>query len=44
MYSKYIKDGKGYVKLELRIKNQNNINWFPGKAVVELPMRGLKNA
>lgn len=41
---KYVKDGNGYVELELWIKNQNNINCVPGKGVVELPMRGLKKA
>jgi len=37
--SKYIKGGKGYAELDLWMKNQNNINCVPGKAVVELPMR-----
>jgi hydroxyacyl-ACP dehydratase HTD2-like protein with hotdog domain len=37
--SKYIKEGKGYAELDLWMKNQNNINCVPGKAVVELPMR-----
>jgi hypothetical protein len=37
--SKVIKEGKGYAELELWIKNQNNMNCVPGKAVVELPMR-----
>jgi acyl dehydratase len=42
--SKYIKEGKGYVDLELWIKNQNSINCVPGKGVVELPVRGFKRA
>jgi acyl dehydratase len=37
--SKIIKERKGYAELELWIKNQNNMNCVPGKAVVELPMR-----
>ena len=37
--SKFNKEGKGYAELELCIKNQNNMNCVPGKAVVELPMR-----
>ncbi len=38
--NKYIKDRKGYVELELLMLNQNGINCAPGKAVVELPIRG----
>ena len=37
---KYIKEGKGYVELELWIKNEKGINCAPGKGVVELPVRG----
>ncbi len=38
--SKYIKNGKGYVELELWINNEKGINCAPGKGVVELPIRG----
>lgn len=41
---KYVDDGKGYVDLELWLRNQNNVNCVPGKAVVELPIRGGKDA
>jgi acyl dehydratase len=37
--NKYVKEGKGYVELDLWVKNQNNINCVPGKAVVELPLK-----
>lgn len=37
--SKSIKEGIGYVELELWMKNQNNINCVPGKGIVELPMQ-----
>ena len=37
---KYVDDGKGYVELELWLKNQSNINCVPGKGVVELPLKG----
>ena len=37
--NKYIKDGKGYVELELWINNQKGANCAPGKGVVELPIR-----
>lgn len=36
---KYVEDGKGYVELELWLKNGNDVNCVPGKAVVELPMK-----
>jgi hydroxyacyl-ACP dehydratase HTD2-like protein with hotdog domain len=39
---KYIKDGKGYLELELWISNQNGINCAPGKCVLELPIREMK--
>ena len=38
--NKYIKDGKGYVELDLWIKNKHDINCVPGKGVVELPIKG----
>jgi len=38
--SKYMKEGKGYVELELWINNEKGINCAPGKSVVELPVRG----
>ncbi len=41
---KYIDADKGYVELDLWIKNPDNINCVPGKAVVELPRKGLKDA
>lgn len=37
--NKYINEGKGYVELDLWIKNQNNINCVLGKGLVELPIR-----
>ena len=37
--NKYLSEGKGYVELELWLKNQNNVNCVPGKGVVELPVR-----
>jgi len=37
--SKYMNEGKGYVELDLWIKNQNNVHCVPGKGVVELPLR-----
>jgi len=40
--NKYINEGKGYVELELWLKNQNNINCVPGKGLVELPIKGVK--
>lgn len=39
--SKYIKERKGYVELELWINNEEGINCAPGKGVVELPIRGV---
>lgn len=36
---KNVKEGKGYVELELWIKNQDGTNCVPGRGVVELPMR-----
>ncbi len=41
--SKHVDDAKGYIELELWIKNQKNANCVPGKGVVELPIRGAKN-
>lgn len=40
--NKYTKDGKGYVELDLWLKNQNNINCVPGKGLVELPVKGRR--
>lgn len=37
--SKYINDDKGYVELELSLKNQDGVNCVPGKGVVELPLK-----
>lgn len=37
---KYVSEGKGYVELELWLKNQSGINCVPGKGLVELPVRG----
>jgi len=37
---KYVDDGKGYVELELWLRNQSNVNCVPGKGVVELPIKG----
>ena len=37
--NKYLSEGKGYVELELWLKNQNNVNCVPGKGLVELPVR-----
>ncbi len=39
---KYISEGKGYVDLELWIKNQNGVNCVLGKGLVELPVRAVK--
>ena len=39
---KHVDAGKGYVELELWIKNQNNVNCVPGKGVVELPLKGAE--
>jgi hydroxyacyl-ACP dehydratase HTD2-like protein with hotdog domain len=36
---KFVDDGKGYVELELWLKNQSNVNCVPGKGVVELPTK-----
>jgi acyl dehydratase len=36
---KYIKEGKGYVELDLWLKNQKDINCVPGKGLVELPIQ-----
>ncbi len=36
--AKYVKEGKGYVELDLWINNQKGANCVPGKAVVELPL------
>jgi acyl dehydratase len=41
---KYIDEGKGCLELELSLKNPSGINCVPGKAVVELPMKGSKKA
>jgi acyl dehydratase len=38
---KYIDDGKGFVELELSLKNQSGMNCVPGKAVVELPLKAV---
>jgi hypothetical protein len=37
--NKYLSEGKGYVELELWLKNQNGVNCVPGKGLVELPVR-----
>ncbi len=42
--NKYRKEGKGYVELDLWMKNQKNINCIPGKGLVELPVKGVKEA
>ena len=36
---KYVQDGKGFVELDLWIKNQNEVTCVPGKGCVELPLR-----
>ncbi|MDQ7783922.1 MAG: hypothetical protein RDU20_13650 [Desulfomonilaceae bacterium] len=36
---KYVSEGKGYVELDLWLKNGNDVNCVPGKALVELPIR-----
>lgn len=36
---KYVNEGKGFVELDLWIRNQNDINCVPGKGLVELPIR-----
>ena len=36
--NKYLSEGKGYVELELWLKNQNGVNCVPGKGVVVLPV------
>ena len=41
---KYVDGGKGYVELELWMKNQDGVNCVPGKGLVELPLRGAKEA
>jgi acyl dehydratase len=41
---KYIEEGKGCLELELSLKNPSGVNCVPGKAVVELPMKGSKKA
>jgi acyl dehydratase len=41
---KYVQDGKGFVELDLYIKNQNDITCVPGKGCVELPLRGTAKA
>lgn len=40
--NKYIDEGKGFVELELWLRNQNNVNCVPGKGVVELPIKGVE--
>jgi hydroxyacyl-ACP dehydratase HTD2-like protein with hotdog domain len=42
--NKYINEGKGYVELDLWLKNKDNVNCVPGKGVVELPVRAVKEA
>ena len=37
--NKYIDDGKGYVELDLWVKNEKNVNCVPGKGLVALPVR-----
>lgn len=37
---KYVADGKGFVELELWIRNGNDVNCVPGQGVVELPLKG----
>jgi len=39
---KYIEEGKGCVALELSLKNQKGIDCVPGKAIVELPLKTIK--
>jgi hydroxyacyl-ACP dehydratase HTD2-like protein with hotdog domain len=41
--NKYIDERKGYVELELWLRNQNNVNCVPGKGVVELPIKEVEN-
>ncbi|MFB3925158.1 MAG: acyl dehydratase [Syntrophales bacterium] len=36
---KCVEDGKGIVELEIWLRNENNVNCVPGKAVVELPLK-----
>ncbi len=38
--NKYVDNGRGYVELELWIKNRADVNCVPGKGLVELPLRG----
>ena len=37
--NKYMNEGRGYVELELSLKNQDGVNCVPGKSLVELPVR-----
>jgi hypothetical protein len=37
--NKYTSEGKGFVELELSLKNQSDVNCVPGKGLVELPLR-----
>ena len=37
--NKYMSEGKGFVELELSLKNQGDVNCVPGKGIVELPLR-----
>ena len=40
--NKYESEGKGYVEMELSLKNQEGVNCVPGKCLVELPIRGTE--
>ena len=37
--NKYIKDGHGFVELDLWMKNQAGVTCVPGKGLVELPIK-----
>ena len=41
---KYVREGKGFVELDLWIKNQNDVTCVPGKGCVELPLRDAAKA
>jgi len=41
---KYVNEGKGFVELELWIRNQSGVNCVPGKGLVKLPLKGSARA
>jgi hydroxyacyl-ACP dehydratase HTD2-like protein with hotdog domain len=37
--NKYVDEGKGYLELDLLVRNDKNVNCVPGKGLVALPLR-----